>query len=105
MGVPDAISRRILVRRVLLGLVFLMLVGATYAHADTVVQLQLCNVSPGDQACDGSTAGGNHDATDYVYPYNFSINGSSPLVSLLCDDYKDEVFMGETWYATVNKLT
>lgn len=33
----------------------------------------------------------------YVYPYNFSINGSSSLTSLLCINYNREVTVGETW--------
>jgi hypothetical protein len=79
-------------RRLLPVLVLLILASATYAHADTAT-LQLVNVIPG-----------YNDGADYVYPYNFSVNGSASLVSLLCDDYADQIFLNEKWTATVNNL-
>ncbi len=33
----------------------------------------------------------------YIYPYNFSIDGSSALTSLICIDYNREVTLGEQW--------
>jgi hypothetical protein len=44
--------------------------------------------------------GGNNAGGAYTYPYNFSINGSAP-VALICDDYNNEVTIGETWQANV----
>ena len=63
-----------------------------FVRADTVT-LQLVNTAP------NNVAGGV-----YVYPYNFSINGSASLTALLCDDYNDEVQLGESWTAKVNTL-
>lgn len=52
------------------------------AHADT---LQLMTAS--------STSNGGPD----VYPYGFSVNGSSTLTSLMCMDYNREITFGEKW--------
>lgn len=72
----------------------LVLFGFTItAHANTV-QMKLVNVGPG-----------YNDGTDYVYPYNFSINGSSTLTSLLCDDYLDNIDFGETWTANTYSIS
>jgi hypothetical protein len=73
-------------------LVVVMLGTTVYSHADTV-SLTLVNVSPG-----------YNDGSFYTYPYNFSINGSSVLSPLLCDDFRDDVYVGETWTATVSNI-
>jgi hypothetical protein len=73
-------------------LVVIMCATAAYSHADTV-NLTLVNVSPG-----------YNDGSFYTYPYNFSINGSAVLTPMLCDDFVDDVFIGETWTATVSHL-
>jgi hypothetical protein len=65
---------------------------AAAVHADTV-NLKLVDTIP------NNNAGGV-----YVYPYNFSINGSPVLTALLCDDFSHEVQTGESWYANVNSL-
>jgi hypothetical protein len=59
------------------------------AHADSVT-LTLENVGPG-----------NNSGGVYTYPYNFSVDGSGSYVSLMCFDYTDEIYFGETWTATV----
>jgi len=59
------------------------------AHADSVT-LTLENVGPG-----------NNSGGVYTYPYNFSVDGSSSYASLMCFDYTDEIYFGETWTATV----
>jgi PEP-CTERM motif len=56
--------------------------------ANSTVNMQLVSVG-------GNSAGGV-----YTYPYNFSINGGSP-VPLICDTYDNEVKIGETWKAHV----
>ena len=66
---------------------------ATYAHAETVT-MKLVNVGPG-----------YNDGQYYVYPYNFSINGSASLTSLMCDDYVDDINFGESWQAHVYSMT
>ena len=81
---------RLLVRSVLLLLLLVSIPAAV--QADTVT-LNLVNTLP------NNSAGGV-----YVYPYNFSINGSTTLTALLCDDYNHEVQLGESWYANVNTL-
>jgi len=73
-------------------LVVIMFGAAVYSHADTV-SLTLVNVSPGYS-----------DGSFYTYPYNFSINGSAVLTPLLCDDFVDDVYIGETWTATVSNI-
>jgi hypothetical protein len=37
-----------------------------------------------------------------VYPYVFSINGSSTYTNLICDSYDNTISSGETWTATVS---
>jgi hypothetical protein len=64
-------------------------------YADTVT---LTLVSVGGQSS-GSSSG------VYVYPYNFSINGSTTLTPLMCLSYENEVYIGETWTATVLPVT
>lgn len=44
--------------------------------------------------------GGNNAGGAYTYPYNFSIDGRR-AVALICDDYNNEVTIGETWKANV----
>ncbi len=44
--------------------------------------------------------GGNNAGGVYTYPYYFSINGAKP-VAVICDDYNNEVTIGETWQANV----
>jgi len=66
-----------------------LFVSVGYASA-APVELRLVNVGPG-----------YNDGSYYVFPYNFSINGSIDLVSLLCDDFNDDIYFGETWMAKV----
>ena len=82
--------RPVLIQAMLLAVI--MFATAAYSHADTV-SLTLVNVSPG-----------YNDGTYYTYPYNFSINGSSILTPMLCDDFVDDIYIGETWTATVSTL-
>ena len=39
-----------------------------------------------------------------VYPYNFSVDGSSSLVSLMCLDHNREITINEKWNVTVSKV-
>jgi hypothetical protein len=57
------------------------------------VGLQFVNVG-------GASVGG-----EYVYPYYFSINGSSTLTPLICDTYDRSIGFGESWTANVYALT
>ncbi len=58
-------------------------------HADT---LELVSVG-------GQNAGGY-----FVYPYNFSVNGSSNLLQMMCLDFNREVTIGESWQATAEAV-
>ncbi len=68
---------------------FLSWLSPLKAHGGTVT-LTLENVGPG-----------NNSGGVYTYPYNFSSDGSSSYVALMCFDYTDEIYEGETWTATV----
>ncbi len=70
----------------------LILAVSGLADAETV-KLKLVNVNPG-----------YNDGHYYVYPYNFSINDSATLFAMLCDDFKDDVSVGEVWMANVFTL-
>jgi len=74
----------------LLGIAVLVLSSPIFAQT---VNLQLMNENPGNQI------GG-----DYTYPYNFSINGSSSYIPLLCDSYDRNTYNGENWTANVYPL-
>ena len=43
--------------------------------------------------------GGQVVGNVYVYPYNFSIDGSPSSTSMMCLNFNDEITEGETWYA------
>src|ERR1700683_1063131 len=62
------------------------------AHADSVT-LTLENVGPG-----------NNSGGVYTYPYNFSVDGGSSYASLMCFDYTDEIYFGETWTDSVVQI-
>ena len=47
-----------------------------------------------------STSGGSTNGVD-VYPYNFSVNGSSTLTSLACMNFDREITIGEQWGVNV----
>jgi hypothetical protein len=72
-------------------LAVIVLGNGVYAHADTVT-LELTGVGPG-----------YNDGSYYVYPYVFSVNGAGS-VSMVCDDFNDEIYMYETWQANVYTL-
>jgi PEP-CTERM motif len=70
-------------------LCFLSELGPLKAYADTVT-LAFENVGPG-----------NNSGGVYTYPYNFSIDGSSSYTGLMCFEYNNEIYLGESWTATV----
>ena len=59
----------------------------------TTVTLKLTGT--GSQSADGG----------YVYPYYFSVDGSSSSTSLMCISYSDEVWVGESWTATIETIS
>ena len=43
-------------------------------------------------------------SNDYIFPYNFHINGSSSLTSMLCLNFNREITDGETWTAKASNI-
>jgi hypothetical protein len=68
-----------------------LLFSPVNAYADTVT-LTLKSV------------GGQSSGPDYVYPYNFSIDGSSTLTPLMCLSFNEEIAIGESWKATIEQV-
>ncbi|MGA9071449.1 MAG: PEP-CTERM sorting domain-containing protein [Terracidiphilus sp.] len=71
-------------------LVVLLLSSAT-ASADTMT---VTLVSTG-----GQISGSSPEV--YVFPYNFSFDGSLATTPLMCISYENEIYFGETWEATM----
>jgi len=72
---------------------FAILFSPLKASADSVT-LTFENVGPANGA-DG----------DYTYPYNFSVNGNTTYTSLMCLDFDDTVYIGESWTADVYSIS
>lgn len=66
-----------------------LFVAPLASHADT---LQLVSTT--------ANSGGGDD----VYPYNFSVNGSKSLTSMVCLNLDRNVDLGETWQVNVSHL-
>jgi len=58
----------------------------------------------GNVSMNFNSVGGNSIGGEYTYPYNFYINGSNSLTSLLCDSYDRNIRFGETWTANEHRL-
>jgi hypothetical protein len=67
----------------------LLLLAPINAFADTVT---LTSISAGPWS--------GNDAGDNIYPYNFTVSGTSGLVPLMCISFDDEIDPNETWTAT-----
>jgi hypothetical protein len=48
--------------------------------------------------------GGQSSSGEYVYPYNFSINGSANTSPLMCVDFYNHINFGESWTATITQI-
>jgi hypothetical protein len=48
--------------------------------------------------------GGQTTGSDYVYPYNFSIDGSKTLTPLMCLSFTQDISQGESWNATIAQV-
>ena len=68
---------------------FALLSFPLFSHADTLQFL--------------STSGGSSGGVN-IYPYNFSVNGSSTLTSLACLNYDREITFGEQWQVNISGL-
>ena len=51
------------------------------------------------------SVGGQSSGPDYVYPYNFSFDGSANLTPLMCISYENTIYIGESWQATLVPIT
>jgi hypothetical protein len=49
-------------------------------------------------------SGGQQSGSDYVYPYNFSIDGSNNYTPLMCLSFNLEISQGESWQATITQV-
>ena len=74
--------------RYLLAAVAIVLFCAPRTMADSVASMQLTG------------AGSNVDFGVHIGPYTAIINGVSTLV--ICDDFSDATYIGETWKADVS---
>ena len=50
------------------------------------------------------SVGGQSSGPDYVYPYNFSIDGNATLTPLMCLDFNLDITQGECWTATIAQV-
>ena len=48
--------------------------------------------------------GGQTTGSDYIYPYNFSIDGSKTTTPLMCLSFTQEISQGESWKATIAQV-
>lgn len=51
-----------------------------------------------------ASVGGQSVAGEYVYPYNFNVNGSSSVTALMCLDFNRHITTGETWTVTTGSV-
>jgi hypothetical protein len=70
-----------------------LLLTACVCWADPAVTLQLAGVN-GNYTWNGV----------YAYPYSVSVD-ANPAMSMMCDDYTDEIRQGESWTAKAWSLT
>jgi hypothetical protein len=50
------------------------------------------------------SVGGQSSGPDYVYPYNFSIDGSATTTPLMCLSFNLDISQGESWTATIAQV-
>lgn len=72
---------------------FLAGINPLKSHADTVT-LKFESTGPG-----------NNSGGVYTYPYEFSVDGSKTLTPLMCYSYTNEIYIGESWTATVTPIS
>lgn len=91
----DYSMRKLFAGTLLPALAFCFLAGINplKSHADTVTLTF------------ESTGPGHNSGGVYTYPYEFSVDGSKTLTSLMCYSYTDEIYIGESWTATVTPIS
>ena len=50
------------------------------------------------------SSGGETVKNEYIYPYNFSVNGSTTLTSLICLDLNRTITVGQSWNVYITGL-
>ena len=70
----------------------LLLLSPRMGYADSTMPIKLISV------------GGQSSQGDYVYPYNFSFDGSIVTTPLMCISYENEIYFGESWTATMTPV-
>jgi hypothetical protein len=69
----------------------------------------LLSLSPVNAYADTATltleSAGPSYGGEQVYPYDFSINSSSTYTPLMCLSLNDKISFGETWTATIEKIS
>jgi hypothetical protein len=48
--------------------------------------------------------GGQISGSDYIYPYNFSVDGSAATTPLMCLSFNLDIYQGESWTATIAQV-
>ncbi|MGA3161171.1 MAG: PEP-CTERM sorting domain-containing protein [Terracidiphilus sp.] len=78
-------------------------VGLILFVAALCALLSLCPVKgyAGTMTLTLESVGGQSSGSDYVYPYNFSFDGSTTLTPLMCISYENEIYFGESWTTTM----
>jgi hypothetical protein len=46
----------------------------------------------------------SNNSGEYVYPYDFSVNGSSATIPLMCVDFYNHIGFGESWTTTIAQI-
>lgn len=79
--------------------------GGAVGHADVMPVDTLKLISATGASVTVPSPSGNGTIGTEIYPYNFSIDGSSALTPLMCMNMNDEVTIGETWSVNEQTLT
>lgn len=83
-----------------------------YALAGAVCFAAICQASKADTLTFNNSTGSIQTAASategpenvYVYPYNFSVNGSSANTQLMCISFDNEITNGESWSVNVETI-
>ena len=89
-----------------------MRVSKWYALAGAVCLAAFCQVSSATTLTFNGSTGQIQDAGSktvgpenvYLYPYNFSVNGSSTNTQLMCISFDNEITNGESWDVNVESI-
>src|ERR1051325_3261732 len=79
-------------------LLVLLFVLCTSLYSMASSTLTLTGVGAGNIGANGAA---------YTYPYEFSINtnGHVTTAALMCDDFNDDIWIGESWNVNIHRFT